>query len=492
MMNNRSAVFIVTISSLVLSFLHCPLFEIFFDDKEIFKYAGLVIAKGGVPYRDFFDHKPPLIFFLNYAGLLFNGWGLWLIDAALVLITSIIFFRLCKKYQSILPWLPPLLFNLLIRDQFVSFGIGMTREYTAIFVLLFFCAMLSDSKWKYYLQGIYTALVFFMQQDQILVVLPFIVYALLQQASTNKRWITWLEFAASFIVVAVLIVGYFVYHQSLRYFWEDAFAFNFNWYNKSHSFFDNFKNIRNRLNSTSYEIPFSVTFILGVSSIIFGNKYKQILIYSLASLLLSFCAAFISGKFVDGIGIIYYFLPLSATIPIVLFLVFCGDHKLSIALNKKIVFIFATILLLQPALGAMQYAMHLPKLRWNITSTSDEFRYLKNKQLKDYDLYIAFNANQVYLYNELRILSPSKWIYHFFWDWFSNWDKDTQVMQSITQDLINHKTRYVLDYSRYNFQFKNKNVQEYWMSFMESHYEVDPGFQLNSGVVLWKLKSIKD
>ena len=66
MMNNRSAVFIVTISSLVLSFLHCPLFEIFFDDKEIFKYAGLVIAKGGVPYRDFFDHKPPLIFFLNY------------------------------------------------------------------------------------------------------------------------------------------------------------------------------------------------------------------------------------------------------------------------------------------------------------------------------------------------------------------------------------------------------------------------------------------
>lgn len=76
MKKEHISILIVTITSLILSFGHCPWFEIFFDDKDIFKYAGLAIAKGNVPYLDFFDHKPPPIYFLNYAGWLMGPWGL--------------------------------------------------------------------------------------------------------------------------------------------------------------------------------------------------------------------------------------------------------------------------------------------------------------------------------------------------------------------------------------------------------------------------------
>ena len=58
----------VLLACLAFSFLYCPPIDIFYDDKSIFKYFGYVLSRGGTPYQSFFDHKPPLIFFLNYLG----------------------------------------------------------------------------------------------------------------------------------------------------------------------------------------------------------------------------------------------------------------------------------------------------------------------------------------------------------------------------------------------------------------------------------------
>ena len=65
MKKERFFLLLLILISIALNLLNIPTSELFYDDKEIFKYAGLVIYKGGVPYRDFFDHKPPLIYFLN-------------------------------------------------------------------------------------------------------------------------------------------------------------------------------------------------------------------------------------------------------------------------------------------------------------------------------------------------------------------------------------------------------------------------------------------
>src|SRR5262249_15700582 len=43
--------------SLLLSLSFCPPFDLMLDDREVFKYAGMAILRGQVPYRDFFDHK---------------------------------------------------------------------------------------------------------------------------------------------------------------------------------------------------------------------------------------------------------------------------------------------------------------------------------------------------------------------------------------------------------------------------------------------------
>ena len=160
-MKKDYAILFVIITCIALSFIYCPLFKIFFDDKEIFKYTGMVLQRGGVPYKDFFDHKPPLIYFLNYFGQLIGTWGLWIIDVTLVLLATLILYNTCRKYKVVLAWLPPVIFNLMIRNQTVSFGIGMTREYSSIFMLIAFCLALRDEKYKFYLLGLLTGLIFF-------------------------------------------------------------------------------------------------------------------------------------------------------------------------------------------------------------------------------------------------------------------------------------------------------------------------------------------
>ena len=49
-------------------------------DYSIFQYVGERIREGQLPYRDVFDHKPPLIFYLDALGLTLGGgsrWGIW-------------------------------------------------------------------------------------------------------------------------------------------------------------------------------------------------------------------------------------------------------------------------------------------------------------------------------------------------------------------------------------------------------------------------------
>src|SRR3984893_8194790 len=153
MKKERFFLLLLILISIALNLLNIPTSELFFDEKEIFKYAGLVIYKGGVPYRDFFDHKPPLIYFLNALNWYFDAWIPWLLDTFLVLFATLLFYWLCRKSKLAWPWFLPFIFNLLIRYSLVSFGNGMTREYTAVFLLIFFCVLQGNAKYKYYLLG---------------------------------------------------------------------------------------------------------------------------------------------------------------------------------------------------------------------------------------------------------------------------------------------------------------------------------------------------
>jgi hypothetical protein len=477
MKQQRLTLIALLLVSLGLSLFYNPYYNILSGDKEIYRYIGMVMVKGGVPYRDVFDHKPPLIFFLNYAGLLLGTWGHWLIDTALALLATWSLFRLGRKYQLPCPWLPPLLFNLMLRDYIICLGMGMTREYTVMLVILFFCVLLEKPRWRFYGLGFLTGSIFFMQQDQVLGLLPFFLYAMLPGKDALPIGGRVLRVIAGFALVCLPLILYFTWNHALSVAWHDAFLFNFNWYTSTfkETFLEHLIKIRTLMHGSSYEVPFLVVMTIGIVALFSPATDKLLIALALIAVPMSISTEFMGGRDITPqiytISFSHYILPLAATLPILLFciLAFSRDPLLS---ARKPVIIFGFLICANPIYLMIQHGTHLKPLARYEAPASPEMYYLKQQRPGDYQVYVFGNDDFDYVNNTLKVLAPSPWVYQHFYQLYDRWDTDHRILHSIQQDLLRHKTRYVLDFSIAPDWFRDRSIGDDWHSFLQEHYRV--------------------
>ncbi|MBN1200677.1 MAG: glycosyltransferase family 39 protein [Anaerolineae bacterium] len=72
-------------------------------DSGAYAYTAQVLLDGGLPYRDAWDHKPPLIHTLDALALAACGadrWSLWLLAALLTYATALLLYALLVRIQS--------------------------------------------------------------------------------------------------------------------------------------------------------------------------------------------------------------------------------------------------------------------------------------------------------------------------------------------------------------------------------------------------------
>ena len=487
-------------AGILLSLLYCPPIDIFYDDKEIFRYIGWVLARGGVPYRDVFDHKPPLIYLFNIAG----PWGLWVIDTTLVLLATTLFYRLCRGRRMTFPWLLPLLFILLIRNYIVCMGIGMTRAYTAIFLLLFFCLALGNFASRYFWMGLLTAATFFMQQDQLLPLLPFLLYALwnsftIRPANSNpnrpansvsihpansnpiRPVRNGIMAAAGFAALTLPILLYFGLHHALSPFWDDAFRFNLDWYTERVPLSEKFRSIHALLEGSGCLMPLLIALTLGAAALFLHHANKPLVITALLTVCLSFIALLLSGH-----SFSYYLLPLSASLPMLVFTVFDGIGE-SFLLDRKNRLLFGFLLCCLPLYNALQHASHLSTHNDDLVTATPEYAWLRQQPLTNGQVYIFYNSDWTYLYNRLHIQSPSTWIYHYFWAWYPRWDAGHGQLTAIENSLLAHRTRYVMDFSD-QLRFRDPSARVIWKEFLERYYQ-PVALKGAETQHLWELKS---
>ena len=475
------------LASLLLSLLYCPPVDLWYDDKVIFRYAGLLIAKGGVPYLDLFDHKPPLIYFLNYAGLCLGSWGLWIIDTLLVAGVTLLFYKRCREKDLSYPWLLPLFFNLLLRNYLVCQGIGMTREYTAIFLLFAFCVLVGRSRYAFYWLGLLTAAIFLMQQDQLLPLLPFLAYAfIVKDPAPRPLPGRILQAAGGFLTIAAPILLYFGVHHALTVFWHDAFQFNFTWYADKHPFSEEFSAVHSALKATDTGLPLLVSSTLAVTALLLHTKEKKLLATALLATALAFGPQLFSARLaLKGPDFYYYFLSLCAVLPILIFAIWTS--AVDPFLRSRISQAFFGFLLCMPLLyNAVQHGTHLSWHNDKLVTATPEYRFLSSQPLSDNQLYVMANNNWIYAYDQFRILAPSRWVYHHFWSWYPRWDTDHRILLSIGHDLLAHRTRYILDFSE-PATFADPGAYTTWRTFLQQHYQPVP-VPGSRSLILWELK----
>jgi hypothetical protein len=459
-----------------------------YDDKIIYKYLGLVIFKGGVPYRDAFDNKPPLIFFLNALTWMTSYRIAWLIDTLLILLATILFYNLCRKKNLAWPWFFPLLFNLIIRNSLISYGNGMTREYTAVFLLIFFCVMFNKNTYKYFLLGGLAALTFWMQQDAIIVMMPMMIYTIFMQETAPKFiYSRVLLTAAGFAIISLPVILYFIYHHALWYLWQDTFLFNIRLPRQSTSFLGELKLIKHAIHDTEMDMVFYTTLIVGITALFLKSDKKRLLQVAFTTLLFSFSAEYLTARMQFGPGYMHYLLPLAASIPILLYVI-SSETEFDFFKNKKSRYILASILTVILILGALRNARRIvtKDTSPDLITGQEDLNFLKPGKLSDYQLYVFDDTYLICLYNQLGILSPSRWNYHFFGKSHYDWDKNPDLMNEIINDLNAHKTIYILDCSdSWNYS-KNKLFYPRWKKFLQTNYL--PVLKDSSNRMLWRIQ----
>lgn len=480
--------FFLLAASVLCSLLFMPAYNGLYGDTEIFLYVGRQMRKGSVPYRDIFDHKPPLIFFLNYAGLLLGSWGQWIIDTGITLLATVLFYRLCKRYKLAFPWILPLLFNLMLRDYLICMSMGFTREYTAIGVLIFFCVLLDESKSRYYWLGLLSGLIFFMQQEQAFQLIPFLLYSFIKRDERLSIPMRIVQVGIGFTALLLPLVLYFAVNHSLSDFWNDAFSFNIGWYTTTfkESFGVHLRRVKRVLDAGNFEVVFMVSTLLGIASLFFRHTDKKLLLTALAGVVLSMIPEFMGGRS-SPVDFYHYFIPLSASLCILLFVVFAFTGE-SALLDRKMQGIFCLLAGCSVFYTALAYGTHLrPKSNTSVASSAS-MQYLRKHPPRDYQLYQFGNSDFVYAYNEFKITAPTRWIYQNFWKLYNNWDADHAILQGIIDDLSRHHTKYILDCIYSDHWFQDRGAYELWHSFLIQNYEEVLQPQWEADARLWKLK----
>ncbi|RYY49357.1 MAG: hypothetical protein EOO06_07415 [Chitinophagaceae bacterium] len=489
-MKNKIYYFIVITAALLTCLLYFPPNDPAFDDPQLFKYFGMAIQKGQVPYRDFFDHKPPLIYFFNFAGQLFGSYGIHVLNAMFVVWGAITFLRLNIQYRIVYPFVLPILFCLLLKHPQFSFGGNFTREYSTILILIGFCCLLGRSSYKMLWTGVICSLVFFFQQEQVLLLLPFIIASLFQtfkEKDWKGLWHALAHSVAGFFIPAILIFGYFFFNNSLSYFWDAAFVFNFKWYTvqaEKPGFLAQMLALKNLFSQFKLNTVLLVTIALIGLGFFSPNKMKAWLIAAAAALPLALVSEWMSGKIAIGDATCYYYLvPLAAAIPITVFLVLAYTES-SLIRNKVFISFCFLLLTFQLAWTYTAYAANRSKYNYHYMDDAKETVLLDKEKLFDNDLYIWRASDYIFLYNRYRILAPDKWVYHSFWEWYQDWDAADLELRSIIKNLEAKRTKYVI-YDSGKARFKNESHQLIWEDYLQKDFE------LINGTILWQRKAMR-
>ena len=69
-------------------------------DSGVFLYVGWRFLNGDVPYRDVWDHKPPLIYFVDALGITLTPhslWGVWFLQFIFIFFTLLLIYKLLER-----------------------------------------------------------------------------------------------------------------------------------------------------------------------------------------------------------------------------------------------------------------------------------------------------------------------------------------------------------------------------------------------------------
>lgn len=461
--------FILSIVLVVVSLPFSPLFQGFGYDREIYRYIGMAITKGYLPYRDVFDHKPPGFYFIAAIAHLLGTWGFWIVSYVFTLIASFVVFNFARKYLTSYSFvlIVPLLYIFLSRYELIYEGGGLTREFTQVYATLFIFLRLQNQRLRFFVIGLLYSLIFFTQPNEILALTLIGAYYILWDSGEYKMkkigtiFNHGIFFMSGVLLISATFCGYLFFNNIFDAFIEQAFLFNINFYGKL-SFVNAIKSGWVIL----YEV-FPNFMLFAVLYVLFAKKNKNFIDAGVF-----FSATFIQ-LYASSIGYHFGHYYLSF-IPYFCYCVFftlthfenklaTGYHRI-VATAAFFIFILPLTLLFQyKDIFAHRYKSHY----------AQKAKYLdKIKDIKGEDgqLFVFNNPPCLALNSELDCFSKCKLMYfHFYKN--PKFDEDNKMFFDVIGSLQKNHCKYILDFS-VDLPIEREELQNQWDMFVHSNYHV--------------------
>lgn len=204
-------------------------------DSGVFLYVGWRFLNGDIPYRDVWDHKPPLIYFVDALGIALTPdslWGLWLFQFLFIFFTLFFVYKLLDREFG--------LYAALIGSIVLTSGLltilekgNVTEEYALIFQALCFWVFLRawrkdfplrDSFWI----GVLGGFAFNFKQTTIGVWITYALFLLVLRLIQKKLPLKdLLSLLAGWLAPSIVLTLFLASQGALVDFWEQAFLYNF-------------------------------------------------------------------------------------------------------------------------------------------------------------------------------------------------------------------------------------------------------------------------
>ena len=179
------------------------------SDESIYIYLGKLAMQGGIPYVDFYEMKPPLLFYIyGMVGLIFKtASGIHIAALLLAILNSAIIFKiLSRKFNSEASFLSSALFFWMYSSPFIFGNYLQSEHFVNLFNLLAisFIYQKEMNSRNIILAGVSLGLAFLIKQTALLLLPPLIILCSIQNKSFSKFIIDSLKLIGSFLVPVII------------------------------------------------------------------------------------------------------------------------------------------------------------------------------------------------------------------------------------------------------------------------------------------------
>ena len=480
---------VVLIVLLPISSLNMPFVR---RDSGVFLYSGWRILNGEVPYRDIWDNKPPVIFYINAAGLAISGgsrWGVWLMELISLSCAALIGFKLQNR---IFGRLPALLSSCLWSLTLISIisGGNYATEYTL--PMQFACLWLayeSEKKeaysWRGFLIGVLCGMAFFTKQNTIGIGIAIILHNLI----TRLRPASWKKaLVDSFLIILggmtslVGIVSWIAAQGVTQQFWEAAFVYNFVY--SSAGFLSRVKSIATGM---FYLSTLTLLALTGWGASLLRSKFNRL---HLRQALDPGAASFLSICLIDlpievilasisGFSFRHYYmslLPIYAVFAGFGFWLFFSQLSyppISRKIKRMLTICIAVIFVIPVVWAGIALVKDTHYMADRGIAYNDVISYVKLHTSED-DFVLVWGAETGINYATQR-RSPSRFVYQY--PLYQAGYVNQKIIEEFLGDIVRNKPRLIIDTKNpdtpiYDFGIASPKI-EADLQFLQSNYQIE-------------------